>query len=253
MEVLAPGGTTLGRRPLGATALGSTGSWERHPFGTLGAIAKSALLELSSRHARFSSQSDGTGLEPCPGAHGKCEDVTGQSGGAYSQVCLQLLDARGVVLDWGRENFWDITNRKNAMWDNQIRSNGGDSWCTPLSLFAKLIQKVGCKNVQIRCAATDIGWVMKESYWEKEYTESLFEDVDFAGARECVRQLCAPVSMISSPKAVTVWPGDGDAPSLRIATAVAGGVAGVLSVSFFVAAVVLQRHAPPVSAEAFLG
>ena len=40
--------------------------------------------------------------------------------------------------------------------------NAGDSWCICMWATAELIKKVGCKNVHIDCAATDVQYVLSK-------------------------------------------------------------------------------------------
>lgn len=95
-------------------------------------------------------------LDSCPGRSDKC--VWG-----YSQrICVQLLDGKGEPLTWeGKGNVWEITNvGRNLDVIGKLRTVGGDSWCLDNGLTDELIQNVGCENLNIRCKATDLGYVL---------------------------------------------------------------------------------------------
>jgi hypothetical protein len=98
-------------------------------------------------------------LEVCPGADAnyRCNHHASSS---VTTLCVVLLDTKGEPLHWhDKGNFWDITNQKAWMWDDDIRRNGGDSSCIDMWSTAKLVQNVGCENVQIRCDSTDLRYV----------------------------------------------------------------------------------------------
>jgi hypothetical protein len=132
-------------------------------------------------------------LDNCPGAGNSC-NYDGEH-----RVCAQLLDPEGKPLNWGSGgNFWQATDLGTFMWDNAIRENGGDSWCIDLWQTAKLIQKVGCENVHVRCEATDVNYVL-ENYWGKDDEESL-------AAWECLAEGCQLTSaLIDSSRDAGVW------------------------------------------------
>merc|ERR1719230_1341692 len=79
------------------------------------------------------------------------------------RVCAQLLDGSGQPLSWGKGDFWEITGQKPFQWDDEIRANGGDSWCICMWATARLIDSAGCDAVHLNCAATDVAYVL-DSY-----------------------------------------------------------------------------------------
>lgn len=99
------------------------------------------------------------------------------------RVCATLLDGSGKPAAWGSDgkNFWEITGQEAFMWDQEIRDNKGDSWCICMWATAHLISSVGCDNVHLNCAATDVSHVM-DSY----------EDggVDLKPAKDCLAKKC---------------------------------------------------------------
>lgn len=59
--------------------------------------------------------------------------------------------------------------------------NPGDSWCICMWATASLIEKVGCKNVHLRCDATDVDYVLSSYH---DGGQSLH------AAHECLKEKC---------------------------------------------------------------
>jgi len=102
------------------------------------------------------------------------------------RVCAKLVDnSNGQCneLSWGAGSFWEITHQERWNWKDRICAapNPGDSWCICLWATANLISEVGCENVHIDCAATDVNYVKSRYY---DYRWSL------SGAKECIEQKC---------------------------------------------------------------
>merc|ERR1719162_1907286 len=102
------------------------------------------------------------------------------------RVCAQLLDGSGQPLNWGKGDFWEITKQKAFQWDDDIRANGGDSWCICMWATAELIEAVGCDNVHLHCGSTDISYVLGK------YTDF---GTDLTPARECLQRKCGSTSL----------------------------------------------------------
>jgi len=102
------------------------------------------------------------------------------------RVCAKLVDntnGQCNELSWGAGSFWEITHQERWNWKDRICAapNPGDSWCICLWATANLISEVGCENVHIDCAATDVNYVKSRYY---DYRWSL------SGAKECIEQKC---------------------------------------------------------------
>jgi len=105
---------------------------------------------------------------------------------ATHRVCAKLLESHGDrrPMKWGSQDFWEITGQKAFQWDGEIRKTpGGDSWCICMWAFARMIEKVGCENVHIRCDATDVRYLLSK-YQDGSH--------DLTQAHQCVRQKCLP-------------------------------------------------------------
>ena len=81
------------------------------------------------------------------------------------RVCATLVNNKGgqcKELSWGTGDFWSITGQSAWNWKKDIcaKPNPGAGWCICMWATAKLIEKVGCDNVHLDCAATDTKWVM---------------------------------------------------------------------------------------------
>lgn len=121
------------------------------------------------------------GLAVCPGESARYGDHKCNHDGTH-RVCAQLLDDQGAPRNWGSSgDFWEITGQKAFQWDSQIRANNGDSWCICMWATARLIEKVGCDNVHLRCGSTDIPYVLKS------YNDG---GTDLASAHECLKKKC---------------------------------------------------------------
>eukprot|EP00619_Florenciella_sp_RCC1007_P000302 CAMPEP_0205925570 /NCGR_PEP_ID=MMETSP1325-20131115/18470_1 /ASSEMBLY_ACC=CAM_ASM_000708 /TAXON_ID=236786 /ORGANISM="Florenciella sp., Strain RCC1007" /LENGTH=134 /DNA_ID=CAMNT_0053294123 /DNA_START=124 /DNA_END=528 /DNA_ORIENTATION=+ len=104
-------------------------------------------------------------VDVCPGEGPRYGDFKCNHDGTH-RVCAQLVDSSsGSPLSWGEGgDFWAITGQKAWQWDTSIVSepNPGDSWCICMWAFAKLIKRVGCENVHLRCDSTDISYVLAQ-------------------------------------------------------------------------------------------
>eukprot|EP00747_Dinoflagellata_sp_TGD_P097131 gnl/TRDRNA2_/TRDRNA2_167032_c0_seq1.p1 gnl/TRDRNA2_/TRDRNA2_167032_c0~~gnl/TRDRNA2_/TRDRNA2_167032_c0_seq1.p1 ORF type:complete len:285 (+),score=23.95 gnl/TRDRNA2_/TRDRNA2_167032_c0_seq1:26-880(+) len=138
-----------------------------HPF------ARSALRERSVPQALpFWGALGGvpggtppTPLDVCPGAGRPPLGEPFCNIGDTLRVCTQLLDGERNPLTWGDDgNFWDITNQRRFLTSEvqKMRLGEGDSRCVSMWKVAVLVEKVGCENVNIRCGATDIDYVMEK-------------------------------------------------------------------------------------------
>merc|ERR1711988_484068 len=98
------------------------------------------------------------------------------------RVCAELKNADGGKIQWGGTDFWHLTGQPD--WSSQVGSdatNPGGDWCLCMWATASLISQVGCANVHINCAATDVAWVMQH------YTDG---GTDLAPAKACLQQKC---------------------------------------------------------------
>lgn len=120
-------------------------------------------------------------LAVCPGDinHGqRCNNED-----SNQRVCAQVLDDDGKPKMWGEnKDFWDITNKdmKNHFID-KIRENKGDSMCIGMGMTAKLIQEAGCKDVHIRCEASDLSYMMTR------YSDA---GMDLTSLKQCLQDQC---------------------------------------------------------------
>lgn len=83
---------------------------------------------------------------------GKCEDSSTDAG--HHHVCLDLTDAVGTTFcaQTGQENWCDAHHPcHGAEGECQV-----GSWCVCQWAFADFVEKVGCDNVSIDCAATSM-------------------------------------------------------------------------------------------------
>jgi len=106
------------------------------------------------------------------------------------RVCAQLVDDASSCneLSWNEDgrSFWDITRQQRWNWKERVCNapNPGDSWCICMWATANLIRVVGCDNVHINCAATDVNYVMgsfNDGGWNLREAKACLE-------RKCVRQ-----------------------------------------------------------------
>jgi len=239
--------------------LGSAMPWKRQPLEILpprfitGGVTQWGWKEPARKdlhRVRASSQS--STLQSCPGAGAPGSEQTCEKG-----VCAQLLGSDGTPLNWGKKgNFWEVTEQTSFMWDDTIRSNGGDSWCIPLRTATVLIWQNGCENVHIRCDGTDVGYVLalfsgnclKDYGFPPEWLKEL------EPTRDCLKKKCVPDvslssqtgSFISSPND-SVW-NEGSVIGLAV-SASAGCVMCVLMAT----SLTIWRRKPPVFVEPVLG
>merc|ERR1711990_1006310 len=103
------------------------------------------------------------------------------------RVCARLVEdaASCTALSWGAlgRTFWQLTGQQEWEWSSRIcrAPNPGNSWCICMWATASLIAQVGCENVHIDCAATDVNWV-KRGYREGGW--------DLQEAKECLDTKC---------------------------------------------------------------
>jgi len=87
------------------------------------------------------------------------------------RVCAKLVDhTQGCrKLKWGTQDFWQITGQQRFEWSKLICSDktrsgrekpAGSHWCICMWATEELIAKVGCDNVHLDCAATDVNHVL---------------------------------------------------------------------------------------------
>merc|ERR1711997_670700 len=106
------------------------------------------------------------------------------------RVCAKLVDNPTSCneLSWNEngQSFWDITGQQRWNWKDRICAtpNPGDSWCICMWATANLIRSVGCDNVHIHCAATDVNHVLNswsDGGWNLQEAKSCLQ-------RKCVQQ-----------------------------------------------------------------
>jgi hypothetical protein len=193
-------------------------------------------MEELARLGGIEEMETGGTIVACPGAGKTCTyDDT-------HRVCAQLLDGNGKPLKWGEGSFWDIANINELPSGGSIRTNNGDSTCISLWTIANMIKKVGCKNVHIRCDATDVDHVM-EKYWEGDLAQSTIEEAEYCFEQECATGFSAV------RRSDDTLPGSAPVVGKTIAVSVLGAVAA------FAAALqaMLQRRPPPLAVEPMLG
>ena len=129
-------------------------------------------------------------IEKCPGEGPRYQDFKCDHDPTH-RVCARLVDnsnGQCKELIWNKEKhltFWQITNQERYNWKDRICNapNPGDSWCICMWATESLIAKVGCDNVHINCAATDVPYILRseeDGGW------------DLAKARECIEKKCPP-------------------------------------------------------------
>jgi len=126
-------------------------------------------------------------IQPCPGEGPRYGDFKCNHDRTH-RVCAQLVDnsdGQCRELSWNDDNqsFWQITGQERWNWKTRICEppNPGDSWCICMWATENLITKVGCDNVHINCAATDIPYLLRsvsDGGW------------DLSTARECIKRKC---------------------------------------------------------------
>ncbi|CAE7775707.1 unnamed protein product [Symbiodinium sp. CCMP2592] len=122
----------------------------------------------------------------CPGESDRYGDFKCNHDPTH-RVCATLLDSSGKPLAWGSNGtFWEITGQSAFQWDDRIRANHGDSWCICMWATARLIETVGCENIHLNCAATDVAYV------ENSYQDS---GVSLAAAKSCLERKCPKQSL----------------------------------------------------------
>mmetsp|Transcript_118120 Transcript_118120/g.376608 ORF Transcript_118120/g.376608 Transcript_118120/m.376608 type:complete len:184 (-) Transcript_118120:259-810(-) len=120
------------------------------------------------------------------------------------RVCATLLDESGQPEKWGSKgDFWEITGQTANKWDAKIRDppNPGRGWCICMWATAQLIEEVGCDNVHLECASTDVPYILKS------YTD---RGTDLASAKECLSKKCPAQAAPEQPKHRELLAGSGD-------------------------------------------
>ena len=139
-------------------------------------------------------------VEVCPGEGPRYGDYKCNHDGTH-RVCAQLMDnTTNQVLQWGAGDFWEITGQKAFQWSDRITSgpNAGDSWCICMWATASLIQKVGCDNVHLRCASTDVDYVLNK------YHDG---GVELSAAHDCLERKCPEQAAAARDAGVEARPG----------------------------------------------
>jgi len=95
-------------------------------------------------------------LARCPGEN-RSQDGTCRIDGGY--VCVKMLneDGQPLILGDSHKDWWEITGQAAIKWDQQIRDNKGDSWCTCALCTSEVIEQIGCDSMPIQCDATNVG------------------------------------------------------------------------------------------------
>lgn len=108
------------------------------------------------------------------------------------RVCMKLTDTSENTckkrIFYEGLDFWDITGQKAFEWSDKVcyGENPGEGWCICMWATAKMIQTVGCDNVEIDCAATSVTHVMS-NYIDGGY--------DLKEAQECLEKKCPTKSV----------------------------------------------------------
>merc|ERR1712107_679076 len=84
------------------------------------------------------------------------------------RVCAKLVEDKDTCNEvrWSGSSFWDITGQGRWNWKRSVCGgpNPGDSWCICMWATANLVAEVGCDNMDINCAATDVDYVLRSRY-----------------------------------------------------------------------------------------
>merc|ERR1711998_538770 len=103
------------------------------------------------------------------------------------RVCAQLKSPDGSKMMWGNgKDFWQTTGQPD--WSTEVgksAANPGGDWCICMWATASLIHQVGCDNVHIDCAATDVAYV--ENAYQTKGTDG---GVDLTPAHQCIQSKC---------------------------------------------------------------
>merc|ERR1711924_54386 len=140
------------------------------------------LVAFAATHVSISEA-----VSVCPGEGPRYGDYKCNHDGTH-RVCARLKDSNGNKLQWGSGDFWAITQQPD--WSSSVGSdpnNPGGDWCICMWATASLIQKGGCENVPIDCAATDVTYVMSK------YTDG---GTDLSPARACLSQKCGAKELL---------------------------------------------------------
>merc|ERR1711988_314899 len=107
------------------------------------------------------------------------------------RVCAKLVEDSQSCEEvrWPRPgsseavSFWDITGQQRWNWKRSVCQgpNPGDSWCICMWAAANLVAEVGCDNMELNCAATDMDYVLRANYdWRW----------NLSNFKSCLRQKC---------------------------------------------------------------
>eukprot|EP00927_Polykrikos_kofoidii_P052330 TRINITY_DN46112_c0_g1_i1.p1 TRINITY_DN46112_c0_g1~~TRINITY_DN46112_c0_g1_i1.p1 ORF type:complete len:205 (+),score=24.31 TRINITY_DN46112_c0_g1_i1:74-688(+) len=121
-----------------------------------------------------------TCLNVCPGEGSTC------SNDPKRRVCAKVLSDDGTPLRWGTDDFWQLTGQAGIQWDDEIRQNKGDSWCICMWVTAKLIEKVGCRNIHLRCDSTDVDYILRH-----------YTDANLRTAKNCLQRKCTDAAALA--------------------------------------------------------
>eukprot|EP00747_Dinoflagellata_sp_TGD_P166376 gnl/TRDRNA2_/TRDRNA2_189079_c0_seq1.p1 gnl/TRDRNA2_/TRDRNA2_189079_c0~~gnl/TRDRNA2_/TRDRNA2_189079_c0_seq1.p1 ORF type:complete len:306 (+),score=45.45 gnl/TRDRNA2_/TRDRNA2_189079_c0_seq1:77-919(+) len=172
-------------------------------------------------------------LEECPGFSRwgqEDDDADRKCIRGLDRMCVQLLDGQGEPLRVNDQSFWEIMDDKRVhQWQDKMRGANGDSWCISNWATVKLIDTLGCENVNIRCSATDLRYVTADR-----------KSVLPGFAAECINKKCGPIRFVASEGSSAL-----SNAGLAICYAIAGAVASV--------AAVIARNTRMVTARPLLG
>lgn len=86
----------------------------------------------------------------------------------HLSLCAKLIDEQtGEKQLWGDEDFWEITGQSHtgklmSVQDIKGEPNPGSHWCVDHWEIEGVVHKVGCKNIHLHCAATDMCKVLSD-------------------------------------------------------------------------------------------
>jgi len=126
-------------------------------------------------------------VKPCAGEGPRYQDFKCNHDVTH-RVCARLVDnsnGQCKALSWSKDKktFWQLTGQEKYNWKDRICNgpNPGDSWCICMWATESLITQVGCENVHINCAATDVAYILRsksDGGW------------DLDSARKCIEGKC---------------------------------------------------------------
>jgi len=144
---------------------------------------------------RMDEARSGENVKPCHGddrGDFRCNwDYTHRVCARLVKNTLSQPGGKCEKLKWGSEDFWTITRQQAFEWSKMICSTkkrsggskpaGGEKWCICMWATERLIGKVGCDNVHLDCAATDVNWVLNR-YQDRDF---LGQDYDGLKKAKC--------------------------------------------------------------------